>query len=143
MKVLLDTNIILDALQARKPWAKDAKEIFLLTADKRFESCITAKAITDIYYLSHHALHDNEKTKELVTKLFTLFHVVDTSAADAERALLSVISDYEDAVMVETALREKCDVLVSRDKDDLKKAAIPVESPDIFLQRFVPERGKD
>lgn len=41
MNVLIDANIIIDALQARKPWNKAAEEIFLLAAGEKFNGYIT------------------------------------------------------------------------------------------------------
>jgi len=136
MTALLDTNVIVDALQLREPWNKAAESIFLKVANNAFIGCITAKSVTDIYYLCHHTLHDDAKTRSLISKLFQLFQVLDTAGVDTEKALASDVSDYEDAVMVETALREKCDCIVTRNVKDYPASAIPVYTPDEFLQLF-------
>ncbi len=44
---------LLLALQSREPFCKDAQSIFLLCANRQSEGFLTAKAITDIYYLTH------------------------------------------------------------------------------------------
>ena len=49
MRILIDTCIIIDALQNRDPWGKDAQQIFLLAANRKFDGFLTAKSITDIY----------------------------------------------------------------------------------------------
>lgn len=134
MTALLDTNVIVDALQAREPWNKAAENIFLKVANNTFTGCITAKSVTDIYYLCHHALHDDAKTRSLISRLFLLFKVLDTAGIDTEKALASAVSDYEDAVMIETALREKCDCLVTRNVKDYSASVIPVYTPEEFLQ---------
>lgn len=134
MTALLDTNIIVDALQSRKPWNNAAESIFLKAANNIFIGCITAKSVTDIYYLCHHALHDDAKTRSLISRLFQLFQVLDTTGIDVEKALASGVSDYEDAVMIETARREKCDCIVTRNIKDYSGSTIPVYTPDEFLQ---------
>ena len=50
MRAVIDTCVIVDALQSREPFCKDAQSIFLLCANRQFEGFLTAKAITDIYY---------------------------------------------------------------------------------------------
>ena len=51
MRAVIDTCVIVDALQSREPFCKDAQSIFLLCANRQFEGFLTAIAITDIYYL--------------------------------------------------------------------------------------------
>ena len=57
MRAVIDTCVIVDALQSREPFCKDAQSIFLLCANRQFEGFLTAKAITDIYYLTHRQTH--------------------------------------------------------------------------------------
>lgn len=141
MTALLDTNVIVDALQAREPWNKAAESIFLKAAGSIFIGCITAKSVTDIYYLCHRTLHDDARTRSLIAKLFQLFQVLDTAGTDTEKALASDISDYEDAVMMETALRNRCDCIVTRNTKDFSPSALPVYTPDEFLRVLPPARG--
>ena len=52
MKVLIDTNVIIDVLQNREPWCEAGKKIFLAIANKQVIGCLTAKQIADIHYFS-------------------------------------------------------------------------------------------
>ena len=60
MRALLDTCIIIDALQSREPFSNDAQTIFLLAANQQFVGCITAKSSTDVYYLMHRYTHNDK-----------------------------------------------------------------------------------
>lgn len=133
MRVLLDTCVIMDALQNRAPFADAAMEIFRNAAMNRFIGCITAKSSTDIYYLTHRCTHSDQATRTILTKLFTLFDVLDTSASDCKKAILSPVSDYEDAVMIETAVSNEVAIIVTRNTKDYKASPIPVLTPDAFL----------
>ena len=62
MRVLIDTCIIIDALQSRVPFAEAAQKIFIHSANKQFEGYITAKSVTDIYYLTHRLTHSDAET---------------------------------------------------------------------------------
>ena len=86
MIVLLDTCVILDALQNRVPFAEDAQKIFLAVANKQIEACITAKSVADIYYLTHKLTHSDKLTREILAKLFTLFNLLDTTSKDCKDA---------------------------------------------------------
>ena len=134
MIVLLDTCIIIDVLQDRQPFSEDAKTIFIAVANKQVEACITAKSVADIYYITHRATHSDEKSREILSKLFSLFSVLDTTGDDCKKALFSPITDYEDAIMVETAKREGIDYIITRNIKDYSKSSIEVISPTDFLK---------
>ena len=48
MKVLLDTNVVLDAIAKRKPFYLDAQNVIDLIFDNKLEGYITANSVTDI-----------------------------------------------------------------------------------------------
>lgn len=52
MRILLDTNVVVDVLQQREPWHKDGEKIFLAAAMKQLTACITAKQAADIHHLT-------------------------------------------------------------------------------------------
>ena len=139
MNVLIDTCIIIDALQSREPFQKDAEAVFLSVANRRCVGFLTANSITDIYYLMHKALHSAEETRKVLGVLFHLFEILDTCGIDCRRALTSDISDYEDAVMIEAASRAEIDCIVTRNLKDYAGAPMPVYSPEQFVKLLYAE----
>ena len=137
MKALMDTCIIIDALQNRHPFCEEAQKIFLLCANDEFEGFLTAKAITAIYYLTHRQLHNDKATREIIVKLCKLFDIVDTSSMDIINALSSEVSDFEDAVMIESAIRYETDCIVTRSVKDYIKSSLPVFTPKEFIGLLV------
>ena len=133
MRAIIDTCVIIDALQARQPFCEAAQSIFISAANEQFIACITAKSIADIYYLTHRLTHSDKEARKILAKLFSLFQVVDTAGADCYHAIPSPVSDYEDAIMIETAVRTEADCIVTRNTDDYKLSAVTVYSPDEFL----------
>lgn len=131
----------MDAVQNRAPFAAGAKKIFRKAAMNRFIGCITAKASTDIYYLTHRCTHSDKDTRVILTKLFALFDVLDTAALDCKKAVSSSVADYEDAVMIETAVSNGIDYIVTRNAKDYKASPIPVLSSDTFLQMLEQEQN--
>ena len=89
MRILIDTCVILDALQAREPFAEDANNIFLAVANRLYNGYISAKATTDIYYLTHRLTHSDKDSRDILNKLLTIFDVLDTMGIDCRRAIPS------------------------------------------------------
>ena len=136
MKVLIDTCIIIDALQNREPFCADAQAIFLLAANRRLTGFLSAKSVADIYYLTHKVTHSVKKTKQILRALFSLFELVDTTGSDCLQAITSDISDFEDAVMVGSAVRANMDCIVTRNLKDYIASPIPVYGPKDFLAQM-------
>lgn len=134
MKVLIDTCVIIDLLQKRDPFFDDAHMIFLAVANNQFEGTISAKSVTDIYYLMHRFLHDDSKTRKALETLFKLVKILDTTELDCKKALLSPISDYEDGLMIETAERTGMDAIITRNIKDYTKSKVQIFSPNDFLK---------
>jgi predicted nucleic acid-binding protein len=143
MRVLIDTCVIIDALQSRAPFAEAAQKIFLYSANKQFDGYITAKASTDIYYLTHRLTHSDVETRKILSKLYTLFHLLDTTSLDCRKAISSEISDYEDAIMVETAIRSEMDCIVTRNVKDYTKGSVTVYEPDALIALLEAEKGME
>ena len=136
MTVLIDTCIVIDLLQKREPFWEDAQAIFLLAANHKIEGCISAKAILDIYYITHKATHNNNTAKSAIKNLTELFTILSTSGADCKKALLSNTADYEDAVMIETAISNHLDCIITRNIKDYSNSGIPVYTPGDFRKIF-------
>lgn len=134
MRALIDTCIVIDALQNREGFCDDAQKIFLAAANKRFVGFLSAKSVTDIYYITHHYTHSDKDTRAVLNTLFQLFELLDTAGIDCRKAIPSDIPDYEDAVMVESAARFGVDCIVTRDIKDYNKSLVPVYLPSDFLK---------
>ena len=136
MTAVIDTCVIIDALQNREPFSADAQKLFLSVSNRQFDGVLTAKSITDIFYILRRNLHNDVLTKECIHKLFVLFNIVDTFAVDCQIALGAETKDYEDAVMIETAKRIGADCIITRNLKDYTAAGISVYSPADFLSKL-------
>lgn len=143
MRALIDTCIVIDLLQKREPFFDDAHKLFLALANRQFEGYISAKSVTDIHYLMHHFLHNEEKTRKALETIFKLFSVLDTTEMDCKKAILSPVSDYEDAIMAETALRSEVDCIITRNLKDYARAQVQALSPADFLKVIAPPDGEE
>jgi len=137
MKALLDTNIVVDVLQRREPWFQDGAVIFRAIANKRIEGCLTAKQITDLHFFSRKQFKGEEnvdvKARQVIGKLLAVFSLIDTLGIDCQNALGNENGDYEDAVLIESAVRTRADCIVTRNPEHFKKSTVPVYSPNQFV----------
>lgn len=132
MKVLIDTNVIVDALTSREPWKESAEKIFLMAANRIMDVYITASSATDIYYLVRKCLHSAEQAKQVMGKLFSLMGILAVAEDECVDALASAVSDYEDAVIERTAVKAGMDYIITRNVKDYQGAMIKVMLPDDF-----------
>lgn len=139
MKALIDTCVVIDFLQNREPFAAAAHKVFRTAATEMFSGYITAKSATDIYYLIHRCTHSDKESRTKLNQLLTIIGMLDSKADDVFHAISSEVSDFEDAVMIETALRSNVNCIVTRNTTDYCKSSIPVYAPEQFLEMLEQE----
>lgn len=137
MKAILDTNIVVDVLQSREPWFRDGAVIFRAVANQQVIGCLTAKQIADLYFFSRKQFRGEEnvdmKARQVIGKLLALFELVDTLGIDCQNAIGIENGDYEDAILIESAIRAGADCIVTRNPDHFKASSVRIYSPDIFV----------
>jgi predicted nucleic acid-binding protein len=134
VKILLDTNVILDFLLEREVEIKSADEIFKLTFKDKIKACATANSITDIYYIAVKKLGDI-KTREALRELFNLLEIISVDGSDCIIAVNLPISDFEDGIIVVCADKADIDYIITNDKDFLSiKSQSSILTPAEFLK---------
>ncbi len=133
MRVLIDTNVIIDALTSREPWKESAETIFIMAANHMMDMYITASSATDIYFLVRKYLHNADQAKQVMEKLYSLIGILTVSGAECIDALASPISDYEDAVMERVSSKANMDYIVTRNVKEFQQGMVKAISPDAFI----------
>ena len=135
MRILIDTNIILDLIQNREPHSNNASRII--------NSCITKK---NIGYVSSHSLSDLffilrkyksvDERKAIILNLCKYFKVIPENVD----FFVSVCknkdwTDLEDGLQMKCAEIEKLDFIISRDKGTgFNHSPVKVINPTEFLE---------
>ena len=135
MKVIVDTNVILDVLLGREPFLKPAVDVFCLVEESRIDAFLCATTITTIDYLLLQALPAS-KARDALRKLISLFEIATVNRPVIERALGSKIQDFEDAVLHEAGQMAGADSVVTRNTKDFIGAALKIFEPNEFLAQF-------
>jgi predicted nucleic acid-binding protein len=135
MKILIDTNVILDVLCNRDGFVEDALKVFKYCEAKQIDGCISALSIPNIVYIMRKEL-DNERIKEILTTLTSIFTVVDLRESDLIKAADLDFSDYEDALQSVCASRTRAKFIVTRNIKDFNNSAVPAIKPSELFDRI-------
>ena len=136
MRVIVDTNVILDAMAGRPPWNETAEKILLQAPCIGITLCVSASTVTDIYYLARRHLGNHEETRGLLSLLLAAVTVIEVNEQDCINGLVSEVKDYEDAVLDEAAARAGISYIVTRNTVDFEKAKNKVLLPEELIELF-------
>lgn len=130
--VFVDTDIIYDLLAKRDPHYQAAANLFTLSDEEKIQISISALSIANIHYLISKQL-SGEQAKQILRKFRLLVHLVPLSEKIIDLALNSEFNDFEDAIQYYCAIENECDILLTRNLRDYKKAQITVMTAQDFI----------
>ena len=134
MKVLIDTNVLLDVLCARAEFVDNSSKVFKYCEVKKIDGYISALSVPNIVYVMRKEL-SAEKTKEILEKLSLIFGTIDLKAEDLKKALELDFNDYEDALQCVAAKRIKAEYIITRNVKDFAKSPVTAITPSDFLEK--------
>ena len=132
MKVLFDTNVVLDVLLDREPHSAVAAKLFALVDNGRIEGSIGAATATTIYYIAVKSF-GRVRARSHVRELLDLFSVAPVDGEVLHRALDLEFPDFEDAVLHEAARASGARAIVTRDGGHFANASLPIFDPHELL----------
>lgn len=128
MRVLFDTNVVLDVLLEREPYVQTAAQLFALVDHGRIDGFICATTATTVFYIAAKSF-GIRRGREQVRALLGLFDVAPVGREVLDGALDMDLPDYEDAVIHEAARAAGAVAIVTRDHDGFAKSAVPALDP--------------
>ncbi|WP_457641825.1 type II toxin-antitoxin system VapC family toxin [Persephonella sp.] len=133
MRILIDTNVILDLLLDREPFSKNAAKLISQIEKGKLTGLLCATAITTIYYLISKTLSKEEADKSL-DLILSLFEIAPVNRIVLETAKDLKFKDFEDAVIYSSAIHSNVDAVITRNTKDFKMKEIPIYEPEEFLK---------
>lgn len=133
MKVLVDTNIILDVLCNRLEFVEASSKVWKLCELDIIDGFISALSVTNIVYILRKELTP-QKTQEMINIIALIFKIVDLKAVDLKNASDMYSSDFEDAVQISQANRIGADYIIARNIRDFKESKVSAVKPVDFLK---------
>lgn len=128
MIVLVDTNVVLDALLARRPFDADALKIYAASETGRIDGYICATTVTTIDYIARKTVGAS-LARTHVRSIMEVFHVAAVTSNVLRAAVSQDFPDFEDSVAYSAAKNVNAQGIVTRNIKDFRKATIPVYEP--------------
>jgi len=135
VKVLVDTNILLDFLLQREPFFQDAELLFQALDSGQVVGYVTATTLTDIFYVARRHTKNIELARQAVAKTLTVMVVCPVNRAILESAFASGLADFEDAIQIACAVSQRVEAILTRDKQGFVSSSVPVLSIRECLQQ--------
>ena len=139
MRVLVDTNVMMDALTEREPFAEKSKEVIRIISEHKADGYLAAHSVTNLFYLLRHDYSVDER-KEILLSLFDVFEV---ERIDTERLKAALrrndFADFEDCLQSECAESVFADYIVTRNTRDFVAGPVQCLTPDEFCGLFQNE----
>ena len=140
MKLLIDTNVLLDIFLCREQFVADAKKLFIMKQFRDAELWIAAQSYTDLYYVGAKA-HGSARMQETLKEVSPLLNVCSLDGADISNALSEQREDFEDCLIWRAAKKIKADYIVTRNAADFVRSDIPVLTPAKFFSTIEAEQN--
>lgn len=135
MKILIDTNVILDVLCKREDFYENSLKIWKYCEIGKLEGYISALSVPNIVYILRKELTP-EKTQQIINQIFLIFKVADLKADDLKKAANMPSPDYEDNLQMVCAARIKADFIVTRNIKDFALSKAIAIKPAEMLDRI-------
>ena len=131
MRVLADTNIILDILQNRQPFFK-ASYVSLQLALKKCTVYISATTVTDVVYITRRFFNNSTEQKKVLADFFSQFKICSVKNKQLKQAFSSEMPDFEDAVQAFCARKNRISYIITRNTKDYKFSPVKAIEPSDF-----------
>lgn len=135
MRVLIDTNVILDVLCNRQGFVEEASKVFKFCEVNKIEGYISAISVPNIVYILRKEL-DAETTKKILDQLSLIFKISDLKSDDLKKAANLMFDDYEDALQSVCASRIKANYIITRNIKDFTNSKVAAIKPSELLERI-------
>lgn len=133
MRILIDTNILIDVIARREPFFADALKIFELCQQEIVDGTIAAHSVVNMAYILRKQFTPDE-LRQILLRLCKIFQV---EAIDLGKLIAALsnrdFSDFEDCLQTQCALNARADYIVTRNVKDFAASEVPAVTPEDFF----------
>ena len=140
MRILVDTNVILDWLMSRSPFYSNAERIMKEYFFGNIDGYIASHTITDLFYILRKDFSVEER-KQLLLFICSRFQ----SISEDKAAIVEVLEDerckdIEDGLQMMCASLQNLDFIIKRNISDFQNSIVPAMLPEEFLTLYFSEK---
>ncbi len=142
MKVMIDTNIILDYLLNRKPFADTADKIVKACQQGKIDGCIAAHTIPNIFYILRKA-YSLEERRIILKDICRIFDIESIDRSIINTALENgQFRDFEECLQMECAREGKAAYIVTRNIKDFKYVILAARKQRLYGYGLCKKQGE-
>lgn len=140
MRILLDTNVLIDLYTQRPPDGGIAQKLLIMREFGDAELWVSAKSFTDVFYVLRKT-YNSEFIQRAFEESYQWLEICSIDASDVHLASSRKWSDFEDCLIDICAEKIKADYLLTRDERGFANAHAQVVSPVDFFNFLQEEHG--
>ena len=140
MKILLDTDVLLDIALRREPWVNDSGRVLNLCEARVLPGFVAWHTVSNVFYLVRHRAGGS--ARPYIKDLLRFVEVAQVGHAQMQLALKLDMSDLEDAMQVAAAAACGADRIVTRNARDFKGSLIPAVTPKELLRELAKDSSR-
>ena len=137
LRVLVDTNVVLDQLLRRDPWFSQARSFWQARDSGQIVAYLPASVLTDIYYIGRKEV-GHEQARAGIARCLREFGVIPVHRAVLDAALALPGTDFEDNVQIACAQLSRLDLIVTRNTRDFRHSPIAAVEPAAVTGHLMP-----
>lgn len=128
MRILIDTDVLLDLALERAPYAESAVKVLKAVGDGRITGMVAWHSVSNLYYILS-SFGDRRKSLRFIRDLSAIVDVAPTDSGTLDLALTLDFADFEDAMQCAVAVSGGAEAIVTRNVRDFRKSPLPVIKP--------------
>ena len=136
MRVLIDSNILLDVISKREPFLKYSKAVISVCQQEVILGAITAQTVADVFYILRKEYSYDERCR-LLLGFCKILHVI---AVDGEKIVSALqnrdFTDFEDCLQAKCAVAFEADYIITRNVKHFEKSSITAITPEDFITNY-------
>ena len=143
MRLMLDSNIVIDYIKLREPFYASARKLVMLGFLAEHELWFSSAQANDVFYTLTGGGRPSQaaQLKQDLKKMRQGMRICGVNEVQFDAALDSSWVDLEDACVYQCALRLKADAIITRNQKDFEKSTIKVFDCDELFAYLAEEKG--
>jgi predicted nucleic acid-binding protein len=140
VKVLIDTNIIVDVALDRDPFFTDSEQVLRFVEQQQIQGYVSASTFSDLYYIIR-KVKGHSWTLQFLQRMVTLCQVATVKDTTINMALTVNFRDFEDAIQYSAGVLNHLDAIITRNKSDFTVTTPRIMTPEDLIEELTKSEG--
>jgi len=136
MRILIDTNVLLDVMLCRNNFYPDSRAVFEIVETNEINAFVSAVSMTNSFYILRKFKQNIDDVYSLMDDLSALFAIAPVTENTIKNAMALRWKDFEDAVQFMSAQEANVKYIITRNKPDFEIFEIPCLSPTEYIAQL-------